>query len=241
MVNLTLQRRTVYTLKPSLAWTVFWRITFVFLILLSSQIVAFAATPDGYHPEFPLPLLIRIEDENDNYPIFTNSTYIFTVEEHSRVGECPTHFNNVWQLGVSIPKFSFPLPLGGSISCGSGRGTSYQAALDLISPCLSLARCVLWPWAIAKMLTSLSFLVYNRGVSKCRFVMKIKCSIIHMECQAQCLKNRNYSINITSPSCVTHVTREDVESERIGDSFVWRRMCEIKEILSRECTPKKKK
>ncbi|XP_054579826.1 desmocollin-2 [Eptesicus fuscus] len=52
----------------------------------SFEIVAFAATPDGYHPEFPLPLVIRIEDENDNYPIFTNSTYIFTIAEHSRVG-----------------------------------------------------------------------------------------------------------------------------------------------------------
>ncbi|XP_070277333.1 desmocollin-2 isoform X1 [Myotis yumanensis] len=52
----------------------------------SFEIVAFAATPDGYHPEFPLPLLIRIEDENDNYPIFTNSTYTFTIAEHSRVG-----------------------------------------------------------------------------------------------------------------------------------------------------------
>ncbi|XP_036274559.1 desmocollin-2 isoform X1 [Pipistrellus kuhlii] len=52
----------------------------------SFELVAFAATPDGYHPEFPLPLKIKIEDENDNYPIFTNSTYIFTVAEHSRVG-----------------------------------------------------------------------------------------------------------------------------------------------------------
>lgn len=163
MVNLTLQRGTVYTLKLTLAWTIFWWITFALLILLSSQIVAFAATPDGYHPEFPLPLLIRIEDENDNYPIFTNSTYIFTIAEHSRVGECPPTLTMFANVVLSIPKFGFPLPLGGSMSSWWGRGTSHQAALGVISLCLSLARCVLWPWAIAKMLTSLSFLVYNRG------------------------------------------------------------------------------
>lgn len=52
----------------------------------SFELVAFATTPDGYHPEFPLPLVIKIEDENDNYPVFTETTYIFTVAEGSRVG-----------------------------------------------------------------------------------------------------------------------------------------------------------
>lgn len=56
-------------------------------ILLSSQIIAFATTPDGYTPELPLPLIIKIEDENDNYPIFTEETYIFTVAENCGVGE----------------------------------------------------------------------------------------------------------------------------------------------------------
>lgn len=60
---------------------------FFFSILLSSQLVAFATTKDGYTPESPLPLLIRIEDENDNFPIFTETTYIFNVSENSRVGE----------------------------------------------------------------------------------------------------------------------------------------------------------
>lgn len=60
---------------------------FFFLILLSSQLIAFATTPDGYTPELPLPLVIKIEDENDNYPIFTETTYMFTVSENSRVGE----------------------------------------------------------------------------------------------------------------------------------------------------------
>ncbi|XP_059974242.1 desmocollin-2 isoform X1 [Mesoplodon densirostris] len=52
----------------------------------SFELVAFATTQDGYTPEYPLPLLIRIEDENDNFPIFTETTYIFNVSENCRVG-----------------------------------------------------------------------------------------------------------------------------------------------------------
>lgn len=52
----------------------------------SFEITAFATTPDGYTPESPLPLLIRVEDENDNYPIFTEEVYTFTVLENSKVG-----------------------------------------------------------------------------------------------------------------------------------------------------------
>ncbi|XP_048219514.1 desmocollin-2 isoform X1 [Perognathus longimembris pacificus] len=52
----------------------------------SFEITAFATTPDGYTPEYPLPLLIKVEDENDNYPIFTESTYVFTVFENCPVG-----------------------------------------------------------------------------------------------------------------------------------------------------------
>lgn len=52
----------------------------------SFELVAFATTPDGYHPEFPLPLVIKIEDENDNAPVFTKEIYIFTVPESSRIG-----------------------------------------------------------------------------------------------------------------------------------------------------------
>ncbi|XP_026983466.1 desmocollin-2 isoform X4 [Sagmatias obliquidens] len=52
----------------------------------SFELVAFATTKDGYTPEYPLTLLIRIEDENDNFPIFTETTYIFNVTENCRVG-----------------------------------------------------------------------------------------------------------------------------------------------------------
>ena len=64
-------------------------VIFALLILPCSQIVALAITPDGYTPEQPLPLIIKVEDENDNPPIFTETTYIFTIAEHSRVGEYP--------------------------------------------------------------------------------------------------------------------------------------------------------
>ncbi|XP_055481501.1 desmocollin-2 isoform X2 [Psammomys obesus] len=52
----------------------------------SFELIASATTPDGYTPEYPLPLLIKIEDENDNYPIFTQPVYSFTVLENSPVG-----------------------------------------------------------------------------------------------------------------------------------------------------------
>ncbi|XP_075389358.1 desmocollin-2 [Tenrec ecaudatus] len=52
----------------------------------SFELIAFATTPDGYTPELPLTLLIKIEDENDNYPIFTEETYSFTIFENCRVG-----------------------------------------------------------------------------------------------------------------------------------------------------------
>lgn len=58
-----------------------------FLILLYSQLTAFATTPDGYTPEYPLTLLIKIEDENDNHPVFTKTVYSFTVLENSAVGK----------------------------------------------------------------------------------------------------------------------------------------------------------
>ncbi|XP_049757176.1 desmocollin-2 isoform X1 [Elephas maximus indicus] len=52
----------------------------------SFELIAFATTPDGYTPELPLTLVIKIEDENDNYPIFTETAYVFTVAENSRIG-----------------------------------------------------------------------------------------------------------------------------------------------------------
>ncbi|XP_043299761.1 desmocollin-2 isoform X3 [Cervus canadensis] len=52
----------------------------------SFELVAFATTPDGYTPEYPLTLVIRIEDENDNYPIFTETSYVFKVFENCKIG-----------------------------------------------------------------------------------------------------------------------------------------------------------
>ncbi|XP_054550088.1 desmocollin-2 isoform X2 [Talpa occidentalis] len=52
----------------------------------SFEITAFAVTPDGYTPERPLPLLIKVEDENDNPPIFTETLYTFSICESCKVG-----------------------------------------------------------------------------------------------------------------------------------------------------------
>ncbi|KAM6219561.1 desmocollin-3 [Rhynchocyon petersi] len=50
------------------------------------DLIAYASTQDGYSADLPLPLPIRVEDENDNYPNFTESIYNFEVPESSRLG-----------------------------------------------------------------------------------------------------------------------------------------------------------
>ncbi|EHH29241.1 Desmosomal glycoprotein 2/3 [Macaca mulatta] len=46
----------------------------------------YATTADGYAPEYPLPLIIKIEDDNDNAPYFEHKMTIFTVPENCRSG-----------------------------------------------------------------------------------------------------------------------------------------------------------
>ncbi|XP_054317336.1 desmocollin-1 [Pongo pygmaeus] len=46
----------------------------------------YATTADGYAPEYPLPLIIKIEDDNDNAPYFEHTVTIFTVPENCRSG-----------------------------------------------------------------------------------------------------------------------------------------------------------
>uniref|UniRef100_A0A8D0H6T6 Cadherin domain-containing protein n=1 Tax=Sphenodon punctatus TaxID=8508 RepID=A0A8D0H6T6_SPHPU len=50
------------------------------------QIICFATTPDGYTPEIPLVHIIRVEDDNDNPPVFNPDTVTFCVPENSRSG-----------------------------------------------------------------------------------------------------------------------------------------------------------
>ncbi|XP_004683862.1 PREDICTED: desmocollin-3 isoform X1 [Condylura cristata] len=50
------------------------------------DLIAYALTADGYSADAPLPLPIRVEDENDNRPIFTEAVYNFEVPESSRLG-----------------------------------------------------------------------------------------------------------------------------------------------------------
>ncbi|XP_027628463.1 desmocollin-3 [Tupaia chinensis] len=50
------------------------------------DLIAYASTADGYSADTPLPLPIRVEDENDNAPVFTEKIYNFEVLESSRLG-----------------------------------------------------------------------------------------------------------------------------------------------------------
>uniref|UniRef100_A0A8D0BYX9 Cadherin domain-containing protein n=1 Tax=Salvator merianae TaxID=96440 RepID=A0A8D0BYX9_SALMN len=50
------------------------------------QIICYARTLDGYTPEVPLVHIIRIEDDNDNPPIFNPETVTFCISENSRIG-----------------------------------------------------------------------------------------------------------------------------------------------------------
>ncbi|XP_077916597.1 desmocollin-1 isoform X2 [Halichoerus grypus] len=47
---------------------------------------AYATTADGYAPEYPLPLLFKVEDDNDNAPYFENKVTVFSVLENCRTG-----------------------------------------------------------------------------------------------------------------------------------------------------------
>ncbi|CAM5090118.1 unnamed protein product [Eretmochelys imbricata] len=52
----------------------------------SFKIICFATTADGYSPEKPLLHTIRIEDDNDNAPCFTQDLFEFVVPEHCKPG-----------------------------------------------------------------------------------------------------------------------------------------------------------
>ena len=51
------------------------------------QIYAYATTADGYAPEYPLPLVFKVEDDNDNAPYFESKVTVFTVPENCRTGK----------------------------------------------------------------------------------------------------------------------------------------------------------
>ncbi|XP_074064641.1 desmocollin-2-like isoform X2 [Macrotis lagotis] len=55
-------------------------------ICASYELTALASTPDGYSVDFPLPLKITIEDQNDNAPIFTENPFQFEIFENCGAG-----------------------------------------------------------------------------------------------------------------------------------------------------------
>uniref|UniRef100_A0A8D2JCF9 Cadherin domain-containing protein n=1 Tax=Varanus komodoensis TaxID=61221 RepID=A0A8D2JCF9_VARKO len=50
------------------------------------KLICYAVALDGYTPEIPLEHMIRIEDDNDNAPVFDRDIYIFHILENSRIG-----------------------------------------------------------------------------------------------------------------------------------------------------------
>ncbi|XP_053570972.1 desmocollin-1 [Bombina bombina] len=52
----------------------------------SFSLMANAFTKDGYSPELPLPVEIKVEDDNDNAPQFTEETFCVEVYEHTKAG-----------------------------------------------------------------------------------------------------------------------------------------------------------
>lgn len=55
--------------------------------LSTFQLYAYATTADGYAPEYPLPLVFKVEDDNDNAPYFENKVTVFNVPENCRSGK----------------------------------------------------------------------------------------------------------------------------------------------------------
>ncbi|KAM6218760.1 desmocollin-1 isoform 2-T2 [Rhynchocyon petersi] len=50
------------------------------------SLYGYATTADGYAPEYPLPIVIVIEDDNDNTPYFETKLTTFSVPENCRAG-----------------------------------------------------------------------------------------------------------------------------------------------------------
>ncbi|XP_027791525.2 desmocollin-1 isoform X1 [Marmota flaviventris] len=49
-------------------------------------VYGYATTADGYAPDYPLPLLFKVEDDNDNAPYFETKMTVFSVPENCRSG-----------------------------------------------------------------------------------------------------------------------------------------------------------
>ncbi|XP_040613806.1 desmocollin-1 isoform X2 [Mesocricetus auratus] len=49
-------------------------------------VYGYATTADGYAPDYPLPLLFKVEDDNDNAPYFETKLTVFSVPENCRIG-----------------------------------------------------------------------------------------------------------------------------------------------------------
>ena len=88
------------------------------MCLSTFQLYAYATTADGYAPEYPLPLLFKVEDDTDNAPYFENKVTIFS--NISVVKQGPELKEEKWlgSEGISSGElFSFCDALGWEIHC----------------------------------------------------------------------------------------------------------------------------
>ncbi|KAM8966891.1 desmocollin-2 [Pelodytes ibericus] len=51
------------------------------------NLIGYADTKDGYSHEYPLDIYIKVEDDNDNPPMFVETAFCMEVYEHSRIGQ----------------------------------------------------------------------------------------------------------------------------------------------------------
>jgi hypothetical protein len=65
------------------------------MLFLPFQVYGYATTADGYAPDYPLPLLFKVEDDNDNAPYFETKLTVFSVPENCRSGEFTLKKNNI--------------------------------------------------------------------------------------------------------------------------------------------------
>uniref|UniRef100_A0A8C5MD74 Cadherin domain-containing protein n=1 Tax=Leptobrachium leishanense TaxID=445787 RepID=A0A8C5MD74_9ANUR len=52
----------------------------------SYRLMGYAYTHDGYSPDIPVELIIKVEDVNDNAPVFTEEVFCMEILEHSNIG-----------------------------------------------------------------------------------------------------------------------------------------------------------
>ncbi|EPQ01974.1 Desmocollin-1 [Myotis brandtii] len=97
---------------------------------------AYATTADGYAPEYPLPLLFKVEDDNDNAPYFENKLYAYATTADGYAPEYPLPLlfkveddnDNAPYFENKVTIFTVPE------NCRTGTSVGKVTAIDLDEP-----------------------------------------------------------------------------------------------------------